>query len=115
MAANMDTTGTFEMAIAFTQHKLITCIHKHYTLEEWVNFQLEHPDCVGNIAVSCGTSADDFEKVSSILSRVDAPFICIDVANGYSEHVTTVCPLLLTTPSSPVCSSFAANSRSFPR
>ena len=114
MAANMDTTGTFEMAIVFTQHKLITCIHKHYTVDEWVNFQLEHPECVGNIAVSCGTSADDFEKISSILSRVDVPFICIDVANGYSEHVRSVGRShFLTVPT--VCSSFASNPRGFPR
>lgn len=87
MAANMDTTGTFEMAIAFTQSKLITCIHKHYTVEEWVNFNQQHPDCIGNIAVSSGTSDDDFNKVKSIMDLIDVPFICIDVANGYSEHV----------------------------
>lgn len=36
--------------------------------------------------MSCGTSDDEFEKIKSILGVVDVPFICIDVANGYSEH-----------------------------
>ena len=35
MAANMDTVGTFEIAEAFAEHKLFTCIHKHYSVEEW--------------------------------------------------------------------------------
>ncbi len=35
VAANMDTVGTFEMAIAFAQHKCLVCIHKHYTVEQW--------------------------------------------------------------------------------
>ncbi len=34
-AANMDTTGTFEMAIAFAKHKCLVCMHKHYSIEEW--------------------------------------------------------------------------------
>ena len=38
MVANMDTTGTFEMAKALEKHKVITCIHKHYSFPEWVEF-----------------------------------------------------------------------------
>ena len=30
MAANMDTTGTFEIAKCFAEHGLFVCIHKHY-------------------------------------------------------------------------------------
>jgi GMP reductase len=32
MAANMDTTGTFEIAKTFAEHSLFVCIHKHYRL-----------------------------------------------------------------------------------
>ena len=31
MAANMDTVGTFETALALAQKKLFTAIHKHYS------------------------------------------------------------------------------------
>ena len=33
MAANMDTTGTFEIAEKFSEQKMITCLHKHYTCD----------------------------------------------------------------------------------
>lgn len=35
VAANMDTTGTFEMAVAFAKRKCLVCMHKHYTVDEW--------------------------------------------------------------------------------
>ena len=38
MAANMDTTGTFEMAKALSQEKMITVLHKHYSVFELQNF-----------------------------------------------------------------------------
>lgn len=88
MAANMDTVGTFEMAKALSKHNLFTAIHKHYSLEEWKSFASNTSDNVlKNIAVSTGTGKEDSEKVKQILT--DFPqinFICIDVANGYSEH-----------------------------
>lgn len=88
MAANMDTVGTFEMALALMKHKMFTAVHKHYTNEHWAKFLAEAPNGVENfIAISTGTSTDDFEKLTDILN--DNPklrFICIDVANGYSEH-----------------------------
>ena len=40
-----------------------------------------------NIAVSSGTSDADFEKIQQILDAIhDIHTICLDVANGYSEH-----------------------------
>ena len=88
MAANMDTVGTFEMAKALSKHSLFTAIHKHYTLKEWINFSKNTSKKVlKNIAVSTGTSKEDSEKVKSILNEIpEINFICIDVANGYSEH-----------------------------
>jgi hypothetical protein len=38
MAANMDTVGTFEIALELHQHGLITCLHKHYSVEEVSQF-----------------------------------------------------------------------------
>ncbi len=88
MAANMDTVGTFEMAIALAEKKLFTAIHKHYSVEEWNFFMSRAPKGIENyIAISTGTGSHDFEKISELLNaNPQLRFICIDVANGYSEH-----------------------------
>lgn len=88
MAANMDTVGTFEIAKVLAKEKLFTAIHKHYTLEEWNNFLKNvTPDFYDYIAVSTGTGKEDFEKIEKIIAENPLlKFICIDVANGYSEH-----------------------------
>jgi GMP reductase len=79
--------GTFEIAEAFGSNKMITCMHKHYTVDEWVRWGEAHPDLLDFVAVSSGTSNEDFTKMSAILEKVNVGFICLDVANGYSEHV----------------------------
>jgi len=86
IAANMDTTGTFEMAEVFKDFGCIVAIHKHYSVEEWVIFSEAHSDCLPFVAVSAG-SGKDFGKLSSILQMIpQVQMICLDVANGYSEH-----------------------------
>jgi GMP reductase len=88
MAANMDTVGTFEMAKALAKYGLFTAIHKHYSLGEWRNFASNtEENTLKNIAVSTGTGKNDSEKVKQILTEIpQINFICVDVANGYSEH-----------------------------
>ncbi len=88
MAANMDTVGTFEMALALMKHKMFTAIHKHYSLSQWSEFIKKAPKGIeGYIAVSTGTSTEDLEKLTGIMDvNNHLKFICIDVANGYSEH-----------------------------
>lgn len=87
MASNMDTVGTFEMAKALSKHGLFTTIHKFYTVEEWKTFTNENPSCLKNIACSAGMHQSDYDKLSEILKAVpDITFICLDVANGYSQH-----------------------------
>jgi GMP reductase len=91
MAANMDTVGTFEIAEVFAKNHMITCMHKHYTIDDWVNWGNSHPECLEYVAVSTGTSEDDIQKITKILENVaQIPFICLDVANGYSEHFVSV-------------------------
>ena len=88
MAANMDTVGTFEMALALAEKGLFTAIHKHYTPEEWSEFMANAPENIGNyIAVSTGTGDQDLKRVGEIFkAHPSLGFLCIDVANGYSEH-----------------------------
>ncbi|XP_050503883.1 GMP reductase 2 isoform X2 [Diabrotica virgifera virgifera] len=87
MASNMDTVGTFNMAKALSSNGLFTCIHKYYSVEEWQSFAKENPDCLKNVAASSGMSDADFIRLSDILNAVPGvTFICLDVANGYSQH-----------------------------
>uniref|UniRef100_A0A2H1WGX5 GMP reductase n=1 Tax=Spodoptera frugiperda TaxID=7108 RepID=A0A2H1WGX5_SPOFR len=87
MASNMDTVGTFEMARELSKHGLFTCIHKYYTIDEWKKFAEEHPECLQQMAASSGTAEADFERLTEILNTIkDLKFICLDVANGYSQH-----------------------------
>jgi len=88
MAANMDTVGTFEMALALSKKQLFTAIHKHYNNPDWEIFFKKAPqNIVDYIAVSTGTGKNDATKLASIFKiNPNLKFICIDVANGYSEH-----------------------------
>lgn len=88
IAANMDTVGTFEMAKVLAENRLFTTIHKHYSLDAWNTFIRNHDEnIVEYIALSTGTSQADAEKLGLILREFPMlRFICIDVANGYSEH-----------------------------
>ncbi len=88
MAANMDTVGTFEMAVALFDKKLFTAIHKHYSVAEWTDFMTRAPKGIeDHIALSTGTGTGDLDKITQIISaNPQLRFICIDVANGYSEH-----------------------------
>ena len=88
IAANMDTVGTFEMAIALSKDRIITAVHKHYTLEEWTAFLANQPDSIYDyIALSTGIGIGDEEKIQQIVNaHPKINFLCIDVANGYSEH-----------------------------
>jgi GMP reductase len=87
IAANMDTTGTFEVADRLAAHDMLTAIHKHYSIAEWNGYLSNRSDDIyPRIMVSTGTSDTDFEKLTSILTNhPKLAFICIDVANGYSE------------------------------
>jgi len=93
IAANMDTTGTFEVAKVMAGHKCLTTIHKHYSVEEWRKFGEDHKDVIPYVGVSSGILPKDMDKLEEILQAVpDIGMICIDVANGYSESfVQRIC------------------------
>ncbi|XP_063629396.1 GMP reductase 1-like [Cydia splendana] len=87
MASNMDTVGTFEMARELSKHGLFTCIHKYYSIDDWKKFSEEHTECLEHMAASSGTAEADYTRLTEILDTIkDLKFICLDVANGYSQH-----------------------------
>lgn len=85
MASNMDGVGTPNMARALSKEGMFTCLVK--TTSNTEIDTLTRDIGSGYFAVSTGTSEQDFENLKAILTlNNQIPFICIDVANGYSEH-----------------------------
>lgn len=92
MAANMATTGTFEMNDVLQKYKAITCLHKHYTENEIRNYMTinnmdDYSDHNSFTFISTGLK-DDKEQLFRILqagSQIDK--ICIDIANGYIPNL----------------------------
>jgi GMP reductase len=86
MASNMDGVGTFEMAKALSALRLFTVLKKGYTVAEH-RVGSENIMYNDTFAVSTGTSEMEFGKLGIILqNNPEIQFICIDIANGYSEH-----------------------------
>ena len=92
MASNMDGVGTFSMAKALQNFKMMTVIRKHYTYEDWkyaMDFKLLAlkyiSACVGTGAL-WDDNAPDYQTLHKVMaSWPDIPAITIDVANGYHE------------------------------
>ena len=85
MASNMDGVGTLAIAETLRKHNLFTCLVKSYTEEDVL--ELVNSTDTNYFAVSTGTGDRDFQKLQRIINTVpELNFICIDVANGYSEH-----------------------------
>ena len=85
IVANMDTTGTFNMAKECFKHKVYTAIHKHYTIEEWNEFNdTINQDIKEYIFISTGIRQVDFEKLQKIIEITGIKNICLDNANGHT-------------------------------
>lgn len=85
MAANMDGVGTLGMSEALYEHRMFTCLVKSYQEDDFG----PTVDKIGgnHLAVSTGTSEKDFQRLSRIINTYpEIHFICVDVANGYSDH-----------------------------
>jgi GMP reductase len=90
VAANMDTTGTFEMARALDPFLLSTALHKHHPVDGLVAFfaALERKSAA---FYSMGIAAADEEKFDRVMAAAGTGaastvrYVCIDVANGYTE------------------------------
>jgi len=87
-AANMDTTGTFEMSKALLKYNLPTCLHKHYDKAQLLT-ELVHMDYQW---FSVGIKDKDLDKLEDFIKAVGKiPNICIDVANGYTDDFVNFC------------------------
>jgi GMP reductase len=89
MAANMDGVGTFEMADKLAEGSIFTCLVKTYSQDEISLYFAEGiEERTENVAMSIGTSWEDFDKLSAVVTTVGnaLKYVCMDIANGYSDH-----------------------------
>ena len=89
MASNMDGVGTFEMADKLAEGNIFTCLVKTYSVEALVEyFNSNIPERTNNVAMSIGTSDNDFHKLVDVQAEVcdQLKYVCMDIANGYSDH-----------------------------
>jgi GMP reductase len=86
VAANMDHTGTIEMATQLAKHDVMTATHKFMTADDWKTMNNLDSAVVAHSFVSIGTSKDELAALKKTFEIVDAKFICLDVANGYTQH-----------------------------
>ena len=88
VAANMDTIGTLAMAREFSKHNMLTCLSKHIdnwkTDDDWKDrnsvptFGMSELDEQALLSDSGSLATGEFMAFQD--------FICIDVANGYSQR-----------------------------
>jgi len=90
MASNMDGVGTFEMAESLAKKGMFTVLTKEYTpadIWNWIGNHVNKPDMVKCTAVSTGITDLDDERIDATLKLSRSiKYVCIDVANGYSER-----------------------------
>ncbi|MCP4769551.1 MAG: GMP reductase [Gammaproteobacteria bacterium] len=89
MASNMDGVGTFTMADTLAAMGLFTCLVKNYEAAELVDFFAEENAAKReNVAYSTGITHQDFKKFSTVYKQTgdNLKYVCVDVANGYSER-----------------------------
>jgi GMP reductase len=92
MAANMDGVGTFAMADTLGKQGIFTCLVKTYSAEDLIEFYyLDGLYRTEYVAMSIGTSQADFDKLCTVYEKVEnnLKYVCMDIANGYSEHFTS--------------------------
>jgi len=86
IASNMDGVGELEVARKLSEYKIITALTKQHEPETISKLNIVKK-IFQYIALSCGTSEESFERLDKILREHSyLQFICIDVANGYSEN-----------------------------
>ena len=91
MSSNMDGVGTFAMAKVLQDHKMITVMRKHYSVEDWTKnakgVKMKYLSVCTGTGVIWDPDAKDFATMKAVLAMYpDIKFITVDVANAYHEN-----------------------------
>jgi len=83
VASNMDTVGTIGSAEVLSKHKVLTCLHKFHTVDELLKIS---SGIKKNVAITTGV-AEGLQTLYDLGGQIkNFNFLCIDVANGYTEQ-----------------------------
>ncbi len=86
IASNMDGVGEVGIATKLKSFKMMTALTKQHD-EEQIKFLEKQKSIYNFVALSCGTSKESYSRLNKLLKKYPKfKFICIDVANGYSEN-----------------------------
>ena len=89
MAANMDGVGELGVAENLSEFNMITSLTKQHDVKKLKQYK-NLKSIYKNIALSTGIKKDDFEQLGKVLKEFSfIRFICVDVANGYSERFSS--------------------------
>ena len=93
IAANMDTTGTFEVYDVLSKYNMITALHKFYSVDEIVANCLSRKDKMNPdlFMISTGINDESIEYLKQVFSKIECNWICIDIANGYISRLVDFC------------------------
>ena len=91
MSSNMDGVGTFEMAKVLQDHKMITVMRKHYSVDDWKEqsqgVKMKYLSVCTGTGVIWDPDAQDYATMKAVLEMYpDIKFITVDVANAYHEN-----------------------------
>jgi GMP reductase len=82
-ASNMDTVGTIGAAKVLSRHNTLTCLHKFHSVGELRKI----PTGIRkNVAITIGIAEGLNILYELVATNANIKFICIDVANGYTEQ-----------------------------
>ena len=86
IAANMDGVGELQVAKSLAQFDIMTCLTKQHDIKV-IKRNAGIKSIFPHLALSTGTSDKDYKRLNEILKEFSFfEFICIDIANGYSDH-----------------------------
>ena len=86
VAANMDGVGELEIAKNLAKFEIMTCLTKQHDLKA-IKRNSAVKGIYPHLMLSTGTSNEDFKRLNEIMKECSFfEFICIDIANGYSDH-----------------------------
>ena len=89
MAANMDGVGELGVAENLSEFNMITSLTKQHDVKKLKQYK-NLKSIYKNIALSTGIKKEDFEQLGQVLKEFSfIGFICVDVANGYSERFSS--------------------------
>ena len=91
MSSNMDGVGTFAMAKVLQDHKMITVMRKHYSVDDWTKnakgVKMKYLSVCTGTGVIWDPDAPAYATMKAVLAMYpDIKFITVDVANAYHEN-----------------------------